>query len=533
MERQWSTARSAPLTALVLLAGSLVAAAPAAADDRDGGPVPEVEWGACPADVPAGPYPLECGTVPVPVDYGAPEGAGIDIMVSRLAGEAPGERRGILMLNPGGPGGSGLSMPADLAALGAPASLLDTYDLIGMDPRGVGHSAPVSCGFTTDQAYYGNIPPYAVDDAAITDQAVTAEAVADRCAANDADGLLPHISTANTARDMDRIRAALGEEKASYFGVSYGSALGAAYASLFPGRTDRIVLDSNIGDTFLGYDGMRRFSLGFEEAFPDFAAWLARRDGSYGLGDSPEQVRETYFEIAERLDEAPVAGVDGPAFRFASFIGLYGEPNYARTAQLWQALDSSDESAVQRHLDGAAGGGEEAAEPVAADNAWSAFLAVACNDSEWPEDLDAYRSGVAEDRERYPMYGAAPANVTPCAYWHHEPAEAPVEITAEGPDNVLIVQNLRDAATPYAGGVMLDEKFGQRSRLVSVDGNGHGAYLYGDNACAWNVTTGFLVDGEFPERDVSCGASANAGPESGSGAELLRTRTLDRLRDTA
>ncbi|XKK38910.1 alpha/beta fold hydrolase [Nocardiopsis sp. ARC36] len=268
MERKWSTGRSAPLTAVVLLAGSLVAAAPAAAEDRNGGPVPEVEWGACPADVPTGPYPLECGTVPVPVDYGDPGGAGIDIMVSRLASEVPGERRGILMLNPGGPGGSGLSMPADLAALGAPASLSNTYDLIGMDPRGVGHSAPVSCGFTTDQAYYGNIPPYAVDDAAITDQAVTAEAVADRCAANDTDGLLPHISTANTARDMDRIREALGEEKTGYFGVSYGSALGAAYASLFPERTDRIVLDSNIGDTFLGYDGLRQFGAGFEEAFP-------------------------------------------------------------------------------------------------------------------------------------------------------------------------------------------------------------------------------------------------------------------------
>ncbi|GAA0996143.1 alpha/beta hydrolase [Nocardiopsis tropica] len=533
MERKWSTGRSAPLTAVVLLAGSLVAAAPAAADDRDGRPVPEVEWGACPADVPTGPYPLECGTVPVPVDYGDPEGAGIDIMVSRLAGGAPDGRRGILLLNPGGPGGSGLSMPADLAALGAPTSLLDTYDLIGMDPRGVGHSSPVSCGFTADQAYYGNIPPYAVDDAAVTDHAVTAEQVADQCAANDTEGLLPHMSTANTARDMDRIRAALGEERTSFFGVSYGTALGSAYASMFPERTDRIVLDSNIGDTFLGYDGLRQFGPGFEEAFPDFAAWLARRDGSYGLGSSPAQVRETYFEIAERLDEEPVAGVDGPSFRFYSFAGLYGEENYALTAQLWQSLDDRDGTAVRRYLDAPAGGGEETAEPVAADNAWSAFLAVTCNDSEWPEDLDTYRSSVAEDRERYPMYGAAGANVMPCAYWHHEPAEAPVEITGEGPANVLIVQNLRDAATPYAGGVRLDDKFGQRSRLVSVDGNGHGVYLYGDNACAWNVTTGFLVDGEFPERDVSCGASANAGPGPGSGAERLRTETLDRLRDTA
>ncbi|MEE2043198.1 alpha/beta hydrolase [Nocardiopsis tropica] len=533
MERKWSTGRSAPLTAVVLLAGSLVAAAPAAADDRDGRPVPEVEWGACPADVPTGPYPLECGTVPVPVDYGDPEGAGIDIMVSRLAGGAPDGRRGILLLNPGGPGGSGLSMPADLAALGAPTSLLDTYDLIGMDPRGVGHSSPVSCGFTADQAYYGNIPPYAVDDAAVTDHAVTAEQVADQCAANDTEGLLPHMSTANTARDMDRIRAALGEERTSFFGVSYGTALGSAYASMFPERTDRIVLDSNIGDTFLGYDGLRQFGPGFEEAFPDFAAWLARRDGSYGLGSSPAQVRETYFEIAERLDEEPVAGVDGPSFRFYSFAGLYGEENYALTAQLWQSLDDRDGTAVRRYLDAPAARPATDAGLSAYDNTWSVFLAVTCNDSEWPEDLDTYRRSVAEDRERYPLFGAASANAMPCASWSSGPSEPPVEVLDEGPSNVLIVQNRRDPVTPHLGGVLLDEKFGQRSRLVSVDGNGHGVYLYGDNACAWNVTTGFLVDGEFPERDVSCGASANAGPGPGSGAERLRTETLDRLRDTA
>ncbi|MEE2037634.1 alpha/beta hydrolase [Nocardiopsis sp. CT-R113] len=523
------------MVAVTLLAGSLVAGTPAAADDRGEAPVTGVEWGPCPADVPAGAHALECGTVPVPVDYDDPEGAEIDIMVSRLASTVPGERRGVLMLNPGGPGGSGLSMPADLASLGVPASVLNTYDLIGMDPRGVHHSAPVSCGFTADQGYYGNIPPYAVDEAAVADQAEASAAVADQCAQNDVDGLLPHISTANTARDMDRIRAALGEEKASFFGVSYGSALGAAYASLFPERTDRIVLDSNVGDTYMGYDGIRRFALGFEEAFPDFAAWAAERDGSYGLGDSPEQVEETYFEIAERLDEEPVIGVDGAFFRFGTFVGLYGEANYATTAQLWQALHDHDETAVRRYLDGdgPADGGRTAAELVAADNAWSSFLAVTCNDSEWSEDLTTYRQGVAEDRERYPMYGAAAANVMPCAYWNHEPAEAPVEITGEGPSNVLIVQNLRDAATPHTAGVMLNEKFGRRSRLVSVDGNGHGVYVYGDNPCAWNVTTGFLVDGEFPEQDTSCAASAHSGPHLDSEAERLRDETLERLRETA
>jgi pimeloyl-ACP methyl ester carboxylesterase len=144
------------------------------------------------------------------------------------------------MLNPGGPGGSGLSFPADLASHGMPQGVLDSYDVIGMDARSTGQSAPVSCGFTADQDYLGAIPPYAADDAAVLEQATAAKGVAHQCAAHDTDGRLRHISTANMARDLDRIRAALDEERTSFLGYSYGSALGAAYASMFPERTDRI-----------------------------------------------------------------------------------------------------------------------------------------------------------------------------------------------------------------------------------------------------------------------------------------------------
>lgn len=111
--------------------------------------------------------------------------------------------------------------------------------------------------------------------------------MAEQCAQHDRAGVLPHLTTANTARDLDRIRAALGEEKTSFLGYSYGTALGAAYASMFPERSDRIVLDSNIGDTHLDRDGMRRYALGMEQTFPDFARWAAARHHSYGLGRTP------------------------------------------------------------------------------------------------------------------------------------------------------------------------------------------------------------------------------------------------------
>ncbi|MFD2796750.1 alpha/beta hydrolase [Promicromonospora vindobonensis] len=518
--------RGMALLTVLGLAGAL--AVPAAADVRPddvepgGGPAAQVEWGPCPADVAAeaAPYVLTCAKVPVPLDYSHPDGEQIELQVSRLASDNPAKRRGVLLLNPGGPGGSGLAQSSLLMSRGLPDTVLDAYDLIGMDTRGVGHSTRIDCEFTIGGDYFGNVPPYAVDDAAVVQRAEVVEAAAEQCAANDGNGLLRHVSTANMARDLDSVRAALGEEKASFLGYSYGSALGAAYASMFPETVDRVVLDSNVGDTHLDQEGLRRFAQGVEQTFPDFARWAAKRHTAYGLGRTPAQVRAHYFETAERLDRNPVQGVDGSLFRQVVFGGLYSELTYGRTAQTWQSLLDGDASGAQSLLDAtlldgvlsdgvaataAAQDGVAADEVSPLSNALSVFIASTCNDSEWPEDVNAYRQAVAEDRKKFPMFGAASANILPCAYWS-EPVEPPVQIADEGPHSVLILQNRRDPVTPLAGGERLHEKFGDRSRLVTVDGSGHGVYALGTNACALNVGTTFLVEGEMPKRDVSCRA---------------------------
>ncbi|MEV0619752.1 alpha/beta hydrolase [Nonomuraea sp. NPDC050404] len=496
-----SVARSLAVVAVIGAAGALTAApavagATASATAR---PATQVKWGECPKEIvtEAGPNKLDCATVPVPLDYNDPDGTRIDIKISRLASQNPVKRRGILMLNPGGPGGSGLSQPAFLMTRGLPASVKDSYDVIGMDTRGIGHSAPVSCGFTANGPYAANIPPYAVDDAAVVKRAKVAKQAAEQCAQKDRDGRLRHVSTANMARDLDRIRAALGEKKTSFLGYSYGTALGAAYASMFPERSDRIVLDSNIGDTHLDPAGMRRYGLGMEQTFPDFAKWAAKRHGTYGLGRTPEEVRATYFKLAERLDRKPLPDIDGATFRAAMFALLYREAQYITAAQMWQTLLTGTWPKPTPVPPG----------PSPMDNAYTVFLAVTCNDIQWPRDVNTYRRAVEQDRERYPMYGAAAANITPCAFWPYKPAEAPVKITDEGPANVLLVQNQRDIPTPHRGGEMLREKFGDRARLVSVDASGHGVYLLGENACASNTTTSYLVDGKMPARDVTCPAS--------------------------
>ncbi|RDI42004.1 alpha/beta hydrolase [Nocardia mexicana] len=500
MVRKGRAGRGSVLLAMVALTGTL--AAPASADGDTGA---GLHWGACPEKVAAESPELQCATVPVPVDYAVPDGPAIDLMVSKLASRNAAERRGVLLLNPGGPGGSGLNFGSFLAAHGLPPEVTDSYDLIGMDTRGIGYSAPVSCGFTPDMAYTGNIPPYAVDDAAVTEQAAVAEDVANRCAANDREGRLRGVSTANMARDLDRIRAALGEEKASYYGASYGSALGAAYASMFPERSDRIVLDSNLADTHLDQDGIRRFGLGAEDTFPDFATWAAERDGDYHLGRTPDAVRASYFELAERLDKAPMPELDGRAFRFMTYFGLYGPSKYAATADIWRSVRDGDAEGVRRAVTGD-GSAPPPAEPHTIDNSWSVFLAVTCNDVAWPRGVEPYRTAVAEDRAKYPLYGAAAANVMPCAFWPGAPAEPPVRVAAEGPNNVLLVQNLRDPVTPHRNAELLRAKFGDRARLVSVDQSGHGAYVNHDNACGKATTTDFLVNGKMPEKDTFCAA---------------------------
>ncbi|MFC8043023.1 alpha/beta hydrolase [Nocardia sp. NPDC057353] len=483
---------------LAALAALAVGAASAVACGTEEPAPPPVAWGACPDDVvaEAAPTLLDCATVPVPLDYADPGAGEIDLMISRLAGQDRDKPRGTLMLNPGGPGGSGLALSALLVKRGLPASVTDAYDVIGMDTRGIGHSARVGCGFTLDGPYVGNLPPYAVDDAAVGARAEVVRDVARQCAEHDRDDRLRHLSTVNMARDLDRIRAALGQPKTSFLGYSYGSALGAAYASMFPDRTDRIVLDSIVGDTHLDRDGMRRYALGMEETFPHFADWAAARDDTYGLGRTREEVRAAYLEQAAALDRQPVQGLDGSVFRTAVFGLLFKELQYPLLAELWQSLRAG----------AAPPDTGPAPSAPAMDNSWTVYLAVTCNDLDWPEDVQPYRDAVAEDRERYPLYGAAAANIIPCAYWPHEPAEPPAAISAEGPANILLVQNRRDVPTPYRGAELLREQFGDRARLVSVDAAGHGAYLLGDSPCANDTATAFLLDGELPADDVTCPA---------------------------
>ncbi|MFE4449279.1 alpha/beta hydrolase [Streptomyces sp. NPDC056796] len=449
-----------------------------------------LRWGPCPEGA-AAPR-LECSTLEVPLDYRDPGGRQIEIAVSRLTSEKPSARRGVLLTNPGGPGGAGLTYPAVLAASGLPQEVLDSYDVIGFDPRGVGRSAPVTCDLTREQQWRGNFPPYAHTAADVTREVGYARKIAEQCTGSRTAWMLPHLTTANTARDMDRLRTALGEPKLSYLGASYGSYLGAVYTTLFPRRGDRIVLDSNMGPG--GYDvtAMRLLARGMEDRFPDFAAFAAEHPG-YGLGSTPKQVTALFYELVERLDAKPVQGVDGTLFRGYTFEQLYADGSMPRLAEFWQAVDTGAQLPDQEL-------------PGGLENLLAARFAVVCGDSRWPGTVREYQRNVAVDRLRYPMLGGSTASINPCAFWPRERTEPPVRVTGRGPSNVLMVQNERDPGTPLVGARELRRAFGGRATLVTADQGGHGVYPYGGNTCAKDAATAFLITGERPVRDLACAA---------------------------
>ncbi|MDI6104090.1 alpha/beta fold hydrolase [Actinoplanes sp. NEAU-A12] len=456
-----------------------------------------LRWGDCPTDVTAHPR-QQCAALLVPLDYRRPHGRQITITLSRIRAADPARRLGTLVLNPGGPGVGGLSEPSDRYGPSEPPELRDRYDLVGFDARGIRHSTPVTCGLPAPNP----LVRYPAPDGSIEHTISYAKQTADACRRHSAD-VLPHITTANTARDLDRIRAALGEQRISYLGLSYGTYLGAVYATLFPHRTDRVVLDSAIDPDRVGYDFVRLGALGLAQRLPDATRWIADRHQTYRLGRTPEQVHRRYRALTAALDSAPVAHPQGPLtgnwlrHYTLSMLRLRETAGFADLAEIWQYLAerSTATAPVTTRAD----------QPIAltpTDNRKAVELAVGCGDVAWPRDINHYIRAVRADRHRFPDDAGRSANITPCAFWP-APVEAPVRVADRGPRNILILQNLRDPATPWTSGYGLRRALGHRSTMISADSGGH--LVIGTNQCATNLALRYLTtDARTLPRDQNC-----------------------------
>ncbi|GAA2286086.1 alpha/beta hydrolase [Streptomyces atrovirens] len=470
----------------------------------------KITWGKCPplAEGRTRDPHLACGTLEVPLDYRNPDGMKIDVAVSRLSTARPGKRHGVLLLNPGGPALGGLGMPETMAST-LPKSVLDRYDLIGFDPRGVEHSTPQSCGLQ-DPSVSG-LFPYPAADGSITKNVALAKADAEQCA--DTVGKnLRYYNTANTARDMDRIRQALGEKKISYWGQSYGTYLGAVYRSLFQNHTDRMILEGNVDPTKVWANQVAdTWGKGMADRFPDAARVAAAQADTLKLGTNVAQVTRAYLTLADRLDRTPAAipgasvSLDGALLRNMTYALLQHNNTLPVLARFWKAADNlthgsttAADTAVLKEVFA----DTPTAPGIPADNQATMFMALTCGDAEWPHDVDGYAVRTTANREKWPLTAGMPANIWACAYWD-KPAEATVKIVKGGPRNTLILQNRRDNATPWEGGVGLHKSLGDGSAFVGVDNGGH--YVHGEgSACADKATVGFLTTGHLPDEDVYC-----------------------------
>ena len=239
----------------------------------------------------------------------------------------------------------------------------------------------------------------------------------------------------------------------------------------------------------------RRLGLGFQDRFPDFARYAAAHP-ELGLGTTPRQVTALYFTLAARLDTQPFEGLTGAAFRQLTFGSLYYDHKLPALAQVWHLLDSRQASSTHAVPLGSAG----------ADNARASFLDVVCNDSTWPSSIRTYQHDVAVDRLRYPMFGAAAADISPCAFWPTQHRQPKVRIGDRGPSNLLIVQNRRDPVTTLTDAQMMRRALGHRARMVVADQGGHLAYLFLRNKCLNDAATRFLASGTRSRRDLNCPA---------------------------
>ncbi|MFJ8543849.1 alpha/beta hydrolase [Streptomyces sp. NPDC093586] len=452
---------------------------------------------------------FQCATMKAPLDYAKPAEGDVRLAVARKKATGPGKRLGSLLVNPGGPGGSAIGYLQQYAGIGYPAEVRARYDMVAVDPRGVARSEPVKCldGRKMDAYTQTDVTP---DDARETDRLVGAfKGFAEGCGAA-APKLLRHVSTVETARDMDILRAVLGDRKLTYVGASYGTFLGATYAGLFPSRAGRLVLDGAMDPSL----SARRLNLeqteGFETAFRSFAKDCVRRSGCPlgGPGTSPDQVGRNLKAFFDDLDAEPVPTGDADGRRLTESLATIGVIAAMYDESAWQHLRESLTSAMKNH-DGAgllalSDSYYEREADGDYSNLMSANAAVNCLDLPAAfSSPDEVRAALPEFEKASPVFGEGLAwSSLNCTYWPVHPTGESHRIRAAGAAPIVVVGTTRDPATPYRWAQALAGQLSS-GRLLTYEGDGHTAYGRG-STCIDSAINAYLLRGTPPAKGKRC-----------------------------
>ncbi|MEO3977497.1 alpha/beta hydrolase [Streptomyces sp. CAU 1734] len=471
-----------------------------------------IAWADCPADWSL-PKPIQCGTVTVPLDYAHPDGRQITVAVDRIGNTGTKEeRQGALLYNPGGPGGSGLRFPVRVTSKNPLwAKTAKAYDFVGFDPRGVGRSTPISCVDPQEFVKAPKADPVPDSEADKLAQRKLAAEYAAGCAERSG-WMLPHMTTPNTARDLDVIRAALGEKKLNFIGVSYGTYLGAVYGTLFPGHVRRMVMDSvvNPSKQKIWYEANLDQDVAFQMRWEDWTTWIAKNDAVYRLGDTRDKVEAQWLKLRAAAKESPLGGVVGPAELISFFQGApYYDSAWAPTARIWSKYAAGD---TQPLIDAASPDLSDTAGNIRSENSNAVYTAVECADAKWPTKWQRWDRDNTRLHRDYPFMTWANAWMNlPCATWPGK-QHTPVNVkTGKGLPGVLIVQAARDAATPVGGAHELQKRFKGSRLILEKDAGSHGVTGL-TNPCVNQRVDAYLLDGTLDSANVTCDPHAAPKP---------------------
>ncbi|MQY05709.1 alpha/beta hydrolase [Actinomadura macrotermitis] len=457
---------------------------------------PRLDWKSC-AQEELDQAGAQCAQLTVPLDHSKPGGRTITLALSRLPATDRAHRIGTLVLNNGGPGQDSLGMPVPIRA--AMKDVAARYDLVGLDPRFVGRSTPLDCGWPIGMW----LRSAGATRARFDHQAAVQRDLAERCGKRHAD-VLPYVNTRDTARDIDLVRRALGEHRISFLGYSYGSYLGAVYAQMFPGRTDRMVLDSAGDPRKWGPRAMQGTEAEAERALRGWASWAAGRPG---FGPTRAHVLATINGIVAAAEKRPLRvgpyevddqlipyilstgpGNDRPEAResFAATVRTLNEAAHGRPAEPGPELNGLLTFVLTST-------GSPLASPAAA---------ITCGDRAAPRDPDTYWTDNQRSRARHPLFGPLKNNLWPCAFWPVQPREPVTRIANAAP--ALIVSATGDTATTYKGSKAMHRAL-TGSRLLTLRGaTAHGIYGEYGNPCVDTKVNAYLASGVLPAGNPTC-----------------------------
>jgi pimeloyl-ACP methyl ester carboxylesterase len=455
----------------------------------------ELDWSTCGDG-------FECTAVTAPLDWADPSAGEIELSVIRSRATS-GEAIGSLLTNPGGPGASGVGLIRDSLTYAVGEQVREQFDVIGFDPRGVGESTAVRCFDAPEMdAYLFDIPENGRGtDAWAEELGERHAAFAEACDAN-SDGIVPFITTENSARDMDLLRAVLGDRELNYLGYSYGTFLGATYAKLFPEKVGRLVLDGAVDPAISNLEVDVVQGIGFESALRAYMADCLEGSDCPFRGTVDGAMADLGTLLAE-VDRDPLPAADGRELGADSLMtgivaALYAEESWPYLSLALQgALEGDPETAfllADFYYD------REGGEYLS--NQTEAFRTYNCMDYPTEATADEIAAARARLAEEAPTVAPYWFGANPCADWPYPPTGVREPIAAEGAAPILVVGTTNDPATPYEWSVSLADQLAS-GVLITREGEGHTGYNKG-NACVDDAVEAYLLEGTVPQGDVTC-----------------------------